>query len=129
MERHVDSSRLVIRNVTKDEVNAMIDQHRMFFLQIGKKGCVYCETLRELEEHSDQLGNMIVYEVEFPENPSKEDKKWLGETLPHFDCYPALYVVGADGIASVDVNDFSEFDEKVVPKIVAANGGNHEEQR
>lgn len=126
---HIDSSSVAIRNVTKDEVSTMIDQRRIFFLQIGKKGCVYCETLRELEEHSDQLGNMIVYEVEFPEDPSKEDKQWLEETLPHFDYYPALFIVEADEIVCVDVNDFSEFDEKVVPKIAAANGSNHEEQR
>lgn len=119
-------SKLVIRSVAKDEVSAMMGHNRSFFLQVSKKGCVYCEALRELEERSDRLDGAVVYEVELPETPSERDRQWLDETLPHFDYFPALFIVGGDEIACVDVNDLSEFDEKVVPEIIGVNGGNHE---
>ncbi len=88
--------------------------------------CIHCETLRELEEGPNRLGGMVVYELEFPEKPSEEDRQWLEDTLPHFDYYPALFIVKADEIVCVEINDLSEFDEEIVPQIIEANGGNHE---
>ena len=123
-----DSTHLAVRGLTKEEVSAMIDQRRTFCLQVSKKGCMYCETLRELEGRSNRLDGMVVYELEFPENPSEEDRQWLEDALPHFDYYPALFIVRADEIVCVEVNDLSEFDEEIVPQIIEANGGNHEGQ-
>lgn len=121
-----DSTHLAIRDVVKEEVSAMIGQRRTFCLQVSKRGCMYCETLRELEEGPNRLGGMVVYELEFPEKPSEEDRQWLEDTLPHFDYYPALFIVKAEEIVCVEINDLSEFDEEIVPQIIEANGGNHE---
>lgn len=89
---------------------------------------MYCETLHELEERFKRLGGMVVYELEFPENPSEDERQWLKDMLPHFDYYPALLIVKADEIVCVEVSDLSEFDEEIVPQIIEANGGNHEER-
>lgn len=124
----VDSTHFAIRNVAKDEVSSMINQRRTFFLQVSKQGCMYCETLHELEERSKRLDGTVVYELEFPENPSEDERQWLEDMLPHFDYYPALFIVRADEIVCVEVNDLSEFDEEIVPQIIEANGGNHEGQ-
>lgn len=119
-------SRPALRSVTKDEAAAMIGQKYSFCLQITKRGCIFCETLRELESKSSLPAGFVVYEIEFPEEPSGEDEQWLAETLPPFEYYPSLFAVDSGEIVSIDVGDLSKFEEEILPAIIEASGGNYE---
>lgn len=119
-------SQSALRSVTKNEAAAMIGQQYPFCLQITKRGCIFCETLRELELNSNLPVGSAVYEIEFPEELSGEDEQWLAETLPPFEYYPSLFAVNSGEIVGIDVGDLSKFEEKILPAIIEASGGSYE---